>query len=77
MPWFVLQTTGSATKTGITAAVTALSFLASLFGGALVDRLGFKRVSVATDLTSGIAVALIPLLYHTVVTRGELIDRGV
>lgn len=66
VPWFVLQTTGSATKTGVTAAVTALSFLASLFGGALVDRLGFKRVSVAADLTSGIAVALIPLLYHTV-----------
>lgn len=66
VPWFVLITTGSITKTGITGAVTALSFVASLFGGSLVDRFGFKRVSVAADLTSGIAVALIPLLYHTV-----------
>lgn len=66
VPWFVLITTGSVTKTGVTGAVTALSFVASLFGGSLVDRFGFKRVSVAADLTSGIAVALVPLLYHTV-----------
>ncbi len=66
VPWFVLQITGSATKTGISGAVTALSFVASFFGGGLVDRFGFKRVSVAADLTSGIAVALIPLLSHTV-----------
>jgi MFS family permease len=66
VPWFVLQTTGSPTKTGITGAVTALSFLAALFGGTLVDRMGFKRASVAADLASGIAVALIPLLYHTI-----------
>jgi len=66
VPWFVLATTGSATKTGITAAVTALSFIAAFLGGTLIDRLGFKRVSIAADLASGIAVALIPLLYHTV-----------
>ncbi len=66
VPWFVLQTTGSATKTGITGFVTALSFIAAFFGGSLVDRLGFKRVSVAADLSSGIAVACVPLLYHTV-----------
>jgi len=66
VPWFVLQTTGSAAKAGITGAVTALSFVASFFGGTLVDRIGFKRVSVGGDLTSSLAVALIPLLYHTV-----------
>lgn len=66
VPWFVLQTTGSATKTGITGFVTALSFIAAFFGGNIVDRLGFKRVSVAADLSSGIAVACVPLLYHTV-----------
>src|SRR3954470_10917395 len=66
IPWFVLQTTGSAVKTGITGAITAISFVASFFGGTLVDRIGFKRVAVGGDLASGIAVALIPLLYHTV-----------
>ncbi len=74
VPWFVLVTTGSVTKTGLTGAVTALSFAASFFGGALVDRLGFKRVAVATDLASGIAVALIPLLYHTIgLAYGQLL----
>jgi MFS family permease len=66
VPWFVLQTTGSAAKAGIAGAVTALSFVASFFGGTLVDRLGFKRVAVGGDLASGLAVALVPLLYHTV-----------
>jgi MFS family permease len=66
VPWFVLQTTGSPVKTGITGAVTALSFVASFFGGTLVDRIGFKRVAVGSDLASGIAVALVPLLYHTI-----------
>ncbi len=66
VPWFVLQITGSATKTGITGAVTALSFVASFFGGTLIDRMGFKRVAVGGDLASGIAVALVPLLYHTI-----------
>jgi len=66
VPWFVLQTTGSATRAGITGAVTALSFIASFFGGTFVDRIGHKRVAVASDLGSGVIVALVPLLYHTV-----------
>jgi MFS family permease len=66
VPWFVLQTTGSAAKTGLAGAVTALSFVASFFGGALVDRLGFKRIAVGGDLASGFAVALVPTLHHTV-----------
>ncbi len=74
VPWFVLLTTGSATKTGIIGFVTALSFIAAFFGGIVVDRLGFKRVSVAADLSSGIAVALIPLLYHTIgLSFGQLV----
>lgn len=67
IPWFVLQTTDSATKTGLAAAATVLPLiLAGVFGGALVDRLGLKRTSIVADLASGITVALIPLLYHTV-----------
>src|SRR5512143_2866547 len=66
IPWFVLQTTGSASQTGLTAAVTALpAIIAAFFGGVLVDRVGYKRTSVLADLASGIAIALIPLLYAT------------
>ena len=67
LPWFVLQTTGSAAKTGLTGGVIALAaILAGVFGGPAVDRLGFKRTSVISDLASGVPLALIPLLYHTV-----------
>lgn len=64
IPWFVLQTTGSATRTGLTGAVGALgAVLAAFFGGPVVDRLGFKRTSIAADLVSAAAVALVPLLF--------------
>lgn len=67
LPWFVLQTTGSAAKTGLTGVFAALPFIvAGIFGGALVDRLGFTRMSVLSDLTSGLTVALVPLLHRTV-----------
>ncbi|WIG62045.1 MAG: hypothetical protein OJF49_004794 [Ktedonobacterales bacterium] len=64
VPWFVLQTTGSITQTGITAffSTAAIAFSA-FFGSALVDRLGFKRASVVSDLMGAVSVALIPLLY--------------
>jgi MFS family permease len=63
VPWFVLETTGSATRTGITAFFSILPVvLAAFFGGAVVDRLGYKRASVLSDLASGVTVALIPLL---------------
>jgi MFS family permease len=63
IPWFVLQTTGSASKTGLTAAVTALpAVIAAFFGGVFVDRIGYKRTSVVADLASCIAIGLIPLL---------------
>jgi len=67
IPWFVLQTTGSATRTGITGFFNILPVvLAGFLGGTLVDRLGYKRTSIIADLASGITVALIPLLYFTV-----------
>jgi MFS family permease len=66
IPWFVLQTTGSAAKTG---AVAFFSFLpvviASFLGGALVDRLGSKRMSILADVMSCVTVAMIPLLHTT------------
>ncbi len=67
IPWFVLQTTGSASKTGIVAAMTALpTIIAGVFGGTIIDRTGFRRMSVLADIASGGAVALIPLLDHTI-----------
>ncbi len=67
VPWFVLQTTGSATRTGITGFFTVLPVvLAGFFGGTLVDRLGYKRTSIIADIASGVTTALIPLLYFTI-----------
>jgi MFS family permease len=67
VPWFVLETTGSASQTGF---ATAFFFLpvpvAGIFGGAIVDRLGYKRSSVTADLLSGSTIAMIPLLHVTV-----------
>jgi len=67
IPWFVLQTTGSATQTGITGFFTVLPVvLAGFFGGTLVYRLGYKRTSIIADIASGVTTALIPLLYFTI-----------
>src|SRR5919201_5477009 len=66
LPWFVLQTTGSPTQTGIAGGFLVLpSLAAGLLGGAVVDNLGYRRASVAADLLSGVGIALIPLLYQT------------
>ncbi len=67
IPWFVLQTTGSAGLAGITGAVEAIPVvLAGVFGGTIVDRLGFRRASILSDIASGVTVAMIPLLYFTI-----------
>src|SRR5436853_2119911 len=67
VPWFVLQTTGSPVKTGLTAFFEALPVvIAAFFGGAIVDRLGHKRVSIIADIASALAVVLIPLLHNTI-----------
>ncbi|MGB3305559.1 MAG: MFS transporter [Thermomicrobiales bacterium] len=67
LPWFVLETTGSAGKTGLTGMAFALpAFLSGIFGGVLIDRLGGRRMSVIADIVSGVSVALIPILHLTV-----------
>jgi MFS family permease len=66
IPWFVLQTTGSATQTGITGFFTILPVvLAGFLGGTLIDRLGYKPTSIISDLASGITTAMVPILYFT------------
>ncbi len=64
IPWFVLATTGSASRTGVAGAVVAFSpVLAGIVSGPIVDRLGFRRSSIISDALSGITVLLIPVLY--------------
>jgi MFS family permease len=65
IPWFVLQTTGSLTRTGLAAFCAAAGVAVSALGGSVaVDRLGYKRVSVLSDAISAVAVAGIPALYR-------------
>src|SRR5579859_4507058 len=67
IPWFVLQTTGSAAKIGVSAAMMVLPrIIAGLFGGTVIERLGNKRTSIIADITSGITIATIPVLYNSV-----------
>ncbi len=67
LPWFVLQTTGSAARTGLTGFSVAIpGFLVGIFGGTVVDRLGYRRSSVVADVVSAIGLGLVPTLYYTV-----------
>ncbi|MFE6887388.1 MFS transporter [Streptomyces sp. NPDC057694] len=64
LPWFVLVTTGSATRTGLVAFVEMTPYvLVKAFTGPLVDRVGPRAVSWTTDLVSAAAAAAVPLLH--------------
>jgi MFS family permease len=64
IPWFVLETTGSPAQTGVAVFAGAVPIVISLFfGGTIVDRFSYRRVSVVADLASGLSVLLIPLLH--------------
>ncbi|MCU7826885.1 MFS transporter [Kitasatospora sp. DSM 101779] len=63
VPWFVLQTTGSASRAGLVAFCQMLPLAVSaLAGGPVIDRIGRLRASVLSDLVCGTAIGLIPLL---------------
>ncbi|MEO3978186.1 MFS transporter [Streptomyces sp. CAU 1734] len=65
VPWFALETTGSAAKAGLVAFCATLPVVVSaVFGGPVIDRLGRRRVSIASDAVCAVAVAAIPLLHH-------------
>jgi MFS family permease len=64
LPWFVLVTTGSATRMGLVFAVELIPV--AVFGvpsGLLVQRLGVRRTMLAGDLLRAPLTAAIPLLY--------------
>lgn len=66
IPWLVLTTTGSATRTGLVAfAEITPMVLLKAFGGPLVDRVGPRRMAITADSLSFVAVGMIPLLHHT------------
>src|SRR5947207_6624943 len=59
IPWFVLQTTGSVTQTGITAFFSTLpTVFSAFFGSTLVDRLGYKRTSVIGKIARAATASL-------------------
>ncbi|GAA2503818.1 putative multidrug-efflux transporter [Winogradskya humida] len=64
VPWLVLTTTGSATRVGVVAFAQLLPLvLAGLIGGPLVDRAGPRRIAIAADSVSVLAVGSVPLLH--------------
>ncbi|GAB3985059.1 macrolide resistance MFS transporter Mrx(A) [Actinoallomurus acanthiterrae] len=66
LPWFVLVTTGSATRTGLVAFCEMTPYvLVKTLTGPLVDRAGPRVVSWTTDLVSASAAGAIPLLHST------------
>ncbi|MCH0540511.1 MFS transporter [Streptomyces sp. MUM 203J] len=65
VPWFVLETTGSAGRAGLVAlCTTAPVVVSALAGGPVIDRVGRRRISVLSDLVCALAVAAIPLLHQ-------------
>lgn len=64
VPWFVLQTTGDALLTGVTAFVEMGALVtARVLGGPLVDRMGLRVTSAGGDLIAGLVLGLVPLLH--------------
>ncbi|OIV35576.1 MFS transporter [Mangrovactinospora gilvigrisea] len=64
IPWFVLVTTGSATRTGlVTLCEMAPYVLVKALSGPVVDRVGARPVSVATDVASALGAAAIVALH--------------
>jgi MFS family permease len=64
LPFLVLTTTGSATRTGLVALAEMLPLvLLKVLGGPLIDRIGARRVSIACDTASVLAVGAVPVLH--------------
>ncbi|MCT4356024.1 MFS transporter [Streptomyces sp. Je 1-79] len=64
VPWFALDTTGSPGKAGLVAFCAAVPVVVSaIVGGPVIDRIGRRRISVASDLVCAVALAAIPLLH--------------
>jgi MFS family permease len=66
IPWLVLELTGSALSTGIIAALAAIPAIAmSPVAGLLIDRVGRAKISILSDVLSGLSVLMIPFVAMT------------
>ncbi|RCW40492.1 MFS transporter [Halopolyspora algeriensis] len=66
IPWFVLMTTGSATRVGVVTAAELVGLVAvSLVTGPLVDRVGARRTVLVSDVAGAASVVSIPMLHIT------------
>ncbi|PZE56848.1 MFS transporter [Curtobacterium sp. MCLR17_044] len=67
VPFAVLARGGSATDVGIAAFMATVPIvLGGPFGGAIVERVGFVRSSVVSDVVSGLTLLAMPVLAWTV-----------
>lgn len=66
-PWLALELTSSAISSGSLVALTAIPglFIAPLIG-AVIDRVGRRRVAIAGEFISAFVILLIPILQNTV-----------
>jgi MFS family permease len=61
-PWIVLELGGSAADVGLVAAAAAVPLAVSAFvSGTIVDRVGRRRTSIASDVLSALSVAAVPV----------------
>ena len=66
LPWFVLTTTGSATRTSVVMGAEAVGLAAfGIQSGNLVNRLGARRTMLLCDALRAPTVAVIPILHWT------------
>jgi MFS family permease len=64
LPWYVLNSTGSAVVTGLVSFSSMGPYvLVKMLGGPVIDRLGARRVSVVSDVLSALFCGLIPVLH--------------
>ncbi len=65
LPWFVLESTGSAAKAGLAgAAILASRLVFGFASGPLVDRFSYRTASVAADGIGAVGIALVPFLHR-------------
>jgi MFS family permease len=64
LPWFVLVTTGSATKLGLVLGIGGIPFVTlPLFAGSLIARIGARQTMVVSDAARFPLLAAIPALH--------------
>jgi len=64
IPWLVITMTGDPIRTGIVGLAEMLPYvIAKMLAGPFVDRLGARRIAIAGDCASAIAILLVPLLH--------------